>query len=647
MTAQMTDAWHPRQEDILGANVTALMNRLKVGSYDELYAFSIARPDAYWREVIDFCGIVWSRDYTDYIDVSRSEAFPKWFIGGELNWVDTILARAADPVQADRTAIIGEREDGSSASVTFGELASKVQAFAAGLAALGIRRGDRVGLLMENGIEASVSFMALAYSGAIVVPLFSGFGVDAIVSRLSACDARTLIATSGFARRGKRVDMRATVADVRRQLPGLELVICKKGPDEEAGQHGFTDWGQVLSGAGPAAPSARMSPNDPFMIIYTSGTTGKPKGAVHTHGGFPLKICHDAAIHFNIKPGDVVCWPADMGWIAGALVMCSALLRGATLVCYDGAPDFPDWSRMSRLIERYRITHYGSAPTLIRGLASNAALAMAGDTSSVRLLITAGEGIDPEHFCWFQKNFGRGVSPVINYTGGTEVSGGLLSSVIVKPISPSLFNTRSPGISVDVVDQDGTPVRNRAGELAVLKPFVGMTQSFWQDDERYLDTYWHTVPGIWIHGDLALHTDSDEFHLLGRSDDTIKLAGKRLGPAEVEEVLLELPEVGEAAAVGVSDPVKGQKLVVFIIPSSSWRGDPQQLAAAVASHVGTRLGKPFAPGKVHIVRQLPKTRSSKIMRRLIRAVYTDQPLGDLTALDNPPALDEIRAAAAS
>ena len=308
-----------------------------------------------------------------------------------------------------------------------------------------------------------------------------------------------------------------------------------------------------------------MDPNDPFMIIYTSGTTGKPKGAVHTHGGFPLKIAHDSAVHFDVKSGDVFCWPADMGWIAGTLVMASALMRGATLVCYDGAPDFPDWSRMSRLIERHRITHFGSAPTLIRGLAANERIALQGDMSTLRLLITAGEGIDPEHFGWYQRSFGSGDCPVINYTGGTEVSGALLSSVVVKPIHPSAFNTASPGVEVDVVDAEGHPLVDAVGELVVRKPFIGMTQSFWQDDERYLNTYWRTIPGVWVHGDLAMRKPGEGFYLLGRSDDTIKLAGKRLGPAEIEEVLLELPAIAEVAAIGVDDPVKGQKLVVFLV----------------------------------------------------------------------------------
>jgi acetyl-CoA synthetase len=366
---------------------------------------------------------------------------------------------------------------------------------------------------------------------------------------------------------------------------------------------------------------------------------------VHTHGSFPIKIAHDAVVHFDVDPGDVFSWPADMGWIAGTLVLSCALLRGATLVCYDGAPDFPDWSRMSRLVERHRITQFGSAPTLIRGMASHEEVATRGDVSSVRLLITAGENIDPEHFAWFQRKFGRGTQPLVNYTGGTEVSGALLASVLLRPIPASGFNTTSPGVDVDVVDPEGKPLTDAVGELAVRKPFVGMTRSFWQDDQRYLDTYWRTIPGLWVHGDLALRRADGNFFMMGRSDDTLKVAGKRLGPAEVEEVVLELPNIAEAAAIGVSDPDKGQKLVVFVVGAPGASDAAADVAQQVMRHVDQRLGRPFRPSAVHLVGQLPKTRSSKIMRRVIRSVYCDQPAGDLSSLDNPAALDEIRTAA--
>lgn len=638
MAQNGTDIWTPEAGRIERAQVQGFVRALGLADYDALYEFSIANPGAYWDAMIDQLGIRWSKRPTTYADFSRGPEFPRWFPDGELNWVDTVLAWCDEPARAPQQAIVAESEDGEVSRLTFAELGERVRRFAAGLRAAGISRGDRVGLLIENGVEATVSVLGLAYVGAIVVPLFSGFGVDAIVSRLEPSEAKALIATTGFYRRGRRVDMTGVIGEATVRLPSIEQLIwkCERG---EATPDGGRDWNDIASTADDGQASERMTPSDPFMVIYTSGTTGKPKGAVHTHGGFPLKIAHDSAIHFDVGPGDVFCWPADMGWIAGTLVLCCALLRGATLVCYDGAPDYPDWSRMASIVERYKVTHYGSAPTLIRGLAANEMLSLTPDRSSVELLITAGEGIDPDHFTWFRKRFGSDV-PLINYTGGTEVSGALLSSVVVRPIRPSGFNSGSPGVDVAVTNERGERVTEAIGELSVRAPFVGMTQSFWQDDARYLETYWSTVPGIWIHGDLATQDADGTFFMMGRSDDTLKIAGKRLGPAEVEEVVLELGAVSEAAAVGLADDVKGEKLLIFIIAPSAV--DEAELAQTITDHVGTRLGKPFRPSRVYLVSMLPKTRSSKVMRRLIKRICNDQPLGDLTALDNPAALDELR-----
>lgn len=634
-----TDTWHPSPEQIASANISALIRTLGVADYEALYRFSIEHPGDYWREINRFCGIVWAKDYTTYADFSAGREFPKWFVGGQLNWTDTIFAWAKNPKTADQPAVIAETENGDVSRVSYAQLQRQVCEFAAGLFKLGIRRGDRIGLLMEPGIEAVVSMLALAHMGAVIMPLFSGFGVDPIVTRLTSCNARGLIATSGFRRRGQRVNTADTALKVRDQI-GLEFLILKLSPGENLPDTKAIAWSAVPVKNTGLTEAARMETDEPLMVFYTSGTTGKPKGTVHTHAGFPLKIAHDSMIHFDMRPGDVFFWPADMGWLAGALIIACTLMRGATMVAYDGAPDFPDWSRMSRLIEKHKVTIFGSAPTMIRGLAAKQALATAGDLSSIRLLITAGEAIDPEHFLWYQRTFGRGIAPAINYSGGTEVSGALVSSVIIKPIAAGGFNTPTPGIDVDVVDGKGNPVVDEVGELAVREPFVGMTRSFWNDDARYLETYWQTVPGIWIHGDLATRTRNGDFFIRGRSDDTIKLAGKRLGPAEVEEVLLELPEVSEAAAIGVDDAAKGQSLVVFVIAKAAASTDPA-LPEKVAQHADSRLGRAFRPRRVHVVRELPKTRSSKVMRRLIRSVYCDLPRGDLSSLDNPSALEEI------
>jgi acetyl-CoA synthetase len=637
-----TNLWRPSEELIRNSNIAAMQRRLGAPDYDALYRVSLAEPEAYWRAVIDECRVVWRKPFERYVDLTDGVQFPKWFVGGELNWVESVLAWADDPAIGARAAVAAEREAGDIATLSYIDLRSRVRTFATGLKRLGLRRGDRVGLLMENGVEATVSFLAICYIGAVVVALFSGFGPDAIVARLTSCGARAFIATAGFRRRGKLIDTLATVEEAKAKSPDLELLIVKGG-EANLGDE-VVRWETLADGEASDLPAEQMASNDPFMVIYTSGTTGKPKGAVHVHGGFPLKVAHDSLILLDTKPGDVMLWPVDMGWVGGAMVIAAALMRGTTLVCYDSAPDFPDWSRMGAIVERHRVTHFGAAPTLIRGFAANPEAAIRADLSSIRVLVTAGEAIDPDTFIWHQTHFGRAKAPLINFTGGTEASGALLSSVIVKPISPAGFNTPAPGVEAAVIDSAGAKLIGEVGELAILRPFLGMTRSFWQDDRRYLETYWERTPGIWVHGDLAIRDPDGHFFVRGRSDDTLKLAGKRLGPAEVEDIVMETAAVAEAAAIGVDDPVKGQKLVVFVVPGALLER-PSDLERAVTAHVESRLGHAFRPARVHVVGDLPKTRTTKVMRRMIRSAYCGLALGDATALANPAALEEIRAAA--
>ncbi len=350
-TTDSQQVWQPGQRELQNAGIVQLMRALQVSSYEELMRVSIAEPERYWTVVMRECGIAWDKQPTGYADLSRGPQFPSWFPGGRLNWVNTIYAWANHPVTSRQKAVVAEREDGGVISITYAELAQRVRDFAAGLALKGVKEGDRIGLLMENGIEATVSILAIVHLGALAVPLFSGFGVDAIIARLSAAEASMVIASTGFSRRTKRVDVQGAVRDAWRQLPLVKHVIWKRASGDVSQDARDLDWQETaVLAQGKGTEAVSVTPDTPFMVIYTSGTTGKPKGVVHTHGSFPIKIAHDALIHFDVKPGDVYCWPADMGWIAGTLVLGCALLRGATLVCYDGAPDYPDWSRMSRIV---------------------------------------------------------------------------------------------------------------------------------------------------------------------------------------------------------------------------------------------------------------------------------------------------------
>ena len=634
--------WQPTDQVRQDSVALRMMREAGYESFDDFYAFSVENPEQYWALVNRYFGVVWDQPYEQFCDLSDGIECPKWFVGGKLNWVNTVLKWSKSPTDANRVAIHALSEIGQPRSVTYAELAVLVRKCAKGLKALGVNKGDRVGLLMDNGIEANVTFMAISYIGAIAVPLFTGFGADAIVARLGSCEAKFLVATTGFRRRGKFVDARKAIDQALVELPMIQEVIWK---ETEPGQLKTDDraWDTLISFGEIETPAESMSPEDLFMIVYTSGTTGKPKGPVHRHGGFPLRIINDSAINFNMSNESVYMWNADMGWIAGVIVSLGGLLHGATMVLYDGAPDYPDWSRLSSLIQTYKITNFGASPTLIRGMASNSEQALSGDLSSLKLLITAGEAIDPEHFYWFQEHVGGGRCPLINYTGGTEISGGLIGSVSIKPIAPGSFNALCMSIEVEISDGDGNPVVDQIGELTITKPFIGMTTTFFNDHERYLESYWRSIPGRWVHGDLVLKTSDGFYYSRGRSDDTIKVAGKRLGPAEIEEILIDLPEIVDVAAVGVPDPEKGQKLIVFYTKPVHLEVDVNKFSETIRSRVEQRMGKPFRPSEVYEVEALPKTRSQKIMRRIVRNIYTGDKVGDLSALDNPHAVEGLKA----
>lgn len=625
--------WLPPADWRASTLVGELCQRVGAGTFQELRAMSLERPPEYWQSVMAHIGFRWRETPSALVDLSEGPAFPRWFPGGRLNWLDNVLAQADGP-QALQSAVITESEGGGVTTLSYAALANEVRQLAAGLAKLGVARGDRVGLMMTMGGVSVSAFLGIAAIGAIAVPLFTGFGADAAASRLDLAGAGWLLATRSFQRRNRRIDLAATLHEVQQRVPGLQVLVHGEPIDAE----GFHEWSRSRE-APPLETLPSLDANHPFMIVFTSGTTGQPKGTVHTHGGFPLKILHDVAYHFELRSGDRWLWPSDMGWIVGPITTVGALCRGASLVCYDGAPDWPRAGRLAEIVDHHRVTHFGASPTLIRSLAAMPDAIGPAVLDSLRVLMVAGEVIDPDHFEWFFQAWGRGLLPVINYSGGTEASGGLVANVLALPIASCAFNTVSPGVDLYAADEAGHRLRGTLGELVIAAPFIGMTAGFWQDKDRYLDTYWRERPGLWTHGDLLLEQEDGQLFILGRSDDTLKIAGKRVGPAEVEAIVLELPIVQEAAAVAVPHSVKGEQLVVCVVP----RGDPPpSLAVTVASRIETALGKPFRPAVVHLVEALPRTRNGKVMRRVVRNLLRGLPLGDLSSLENPASVEAIQ-----
>ncbi len=641
----MKPVWYPSEAYTRNSHLEKLFARLGVADYDALYRLSVEDPARFWQATLEEIGIEWFEPYRDFVDLSRGPAWPEWFVGGRLNLAHIAVGQHARGPLAQQLATVWEGEDGRVARLTYRELAAQVDRAAGALRLLGVEKGDRVGLFLPMIPETPVAALAVAKIGAILVPIFSGYGAEAAATRLADAGAKLLVTADGFFRRGRPVAMKP-VADEAARLAGTPktLVVKRLGIEVpfEAGRDHW--WHEALESALPETDAEPMASMDPFMLIYTSGTTGRPKGTVHYHAGFPLKAAQDMAHLFDLRRGEVMFWFTDLGWMMGPWAIFGSLILGATVFLYEGAPDYPGPDRIWAMVERHGITHLGISPTLVRALMPHGTAPIeAHDLGSLRILGSTGEPWNPEPYLWFFQNVGKGKAPIINYSGGTEVSGGILGNVVFRPIKPTGFNTPAPGIKAAVLDDQGHPVVGQVGELAVLAPWPGMTKGFWKDPERYQKTYWNRFPGVWVHGDWAMVDEEGHWFILGRSDDTLKIAGKRVGPAEIESAAVAHPAVKEAGAIGVPHPVKGEVPVVFVVLNPGFEPSPE-LEQAIAQKVAEVLGKPLAPDRVVFVPDLPKTRNAKVMRRLIKAAYLGQEIGDTSALENPEALEAIQAA---
>jgi acetyl-CoA synthetase len=634
-------AWRPSADYVNRSRLKAFIDLHGLRSYDELLARSIADPEWFWRAVLDDLGIEFYEPYTRILDTSRGIPWTRWCVGGRMNIVHNCLDRWMGTPAADRHAFRWETEDGEAGHLTYAELRQRVSQCAAGLEAIGVHKGDRVALFMPMCPELIISFFAVIRLGAIVLPLFSGYGADAVATRLRDSEATTLVTADGFLRRGQPVRMKPIADEAVAAAPSVLRVVVVPRLHIDTPAHARDVLFADVMGRGAERANEPTDAEDPLMLIYTSGTTGRPKGAVHTHCGFPIKTAQDMLHCFDVQPGETMYWVSDIGWMMGPWEIFGMTLLGGTFVIYDGALDFPGPDRLWSLVERHRVNILGVSPTLVRSLMRHGdGPVRSHDLASLRILGSTGEPWNPEPWRWLFDVAGGSRLPIINYSGGTEVSGGLVGGNVLTPLKPAAFSGPPPGIAADVVDDQGRSVRNQVGELVVRAPWIGMTRGFWKDDRRYEETYWSRFSNVWVHGDWAEIDEDGLWYILGRSDDTIKIAGKRVGPAEVESVLVEHPAVLEAAAIGIPDELKGQSLACFCVLRPGSLPSPA-LADALKAFVAERLGKPLKPERVQFVSDLPKTRNAKVMRRVIRSAYLGEPAGDLSSLENPAAVAEI------
>jgi acetyl-CoA synthetase len=615
--------WFPG--DIADTNVGRFMVAQNCDDFTLLREKSIEEPQWFWNEIVGWLDIKFRTPYTEVVNTDNGIAWATWFTGAQLNAVDTLFSG-----EAERTAIVWEGEHGEVREWSQEQLIRAASGVAHALRAAGVGKGDAVGVFMPMLPETVAGLLGVMAVGAVFLPLFSGYGAAAVATRLQDAEAKALLTARSASRRGKTIDMISVAQDAVAQCPTVTTVLC-------VGQN----WPEPTD---EPIDAVAVDSEHPLFIAYTSGTTGRPKGTVATHAGFLTKVAEEVAFQFDVRSDDRLFWFTDMGWIMGPWEVIGTLANRATLVLYEGAPDWPDVDRLWSFLERHKVTVLGISPTLIRSLMTHGDEAVTKhDLSSLRILGSTGEPWNESPWQWYFDVVGGGRCPVINISGGTEVGACFLSPHPVHPIKPMSLGGPCLGMAVDVFDDDGKPLRRAVGELVCTKPWPGMTRGIYKDPQRYLDTYWSRWPDVWVHGDWASIDDEGDWFLHGRSDDTIKVAGKRLGPAEVESVLVTHDAVVEAAAVGIPDEVKGEALWCFVVlgPDAS---PTEELRAELKKLVADALGKSFAPSAVKFTQALPKTRNAKVLRRAVRGVVTGVDVGDLSSLEDPATIEAVRGA---
>ena len=629
-------SWVPTPQQLEAANVSRLAGSLGCADFTELHRVSIDEPDRFWRAIAADLEIPLSRGWDAVLDESRGIEWTTWFVGARLNIADACVHRWARE-RPDEEAASWAPEEGDRQSLSWAELSHEVRRLAEALQALGVEEGDAVGIFLPMAPEAAIASHACAHIGAVQVPIFSGFAGPAVSSRLADARAKAVLTADASYRRGRLVPMKEALDEALANAPTVEHVIVWRRAGVDCPMTDGRDvwWDEVVADQPGQLDAVQVESETPYLIAYTSGTTGRPKGALHVQGGFLLSIARETAYQADLKPGDRVLFATDMGWIMGPWTVVGGMACGATIVFMEGAPDTPP-DRVWTIVETEGVTMLGVSPTLVRALIPYGN--PESDLSSLRAVVTTGEPWNRGPYDWLDEHVcGAGRIPIVNCSGGTEVGACFLSVTMMNATKPCSVGFPALAEDMDVFDDSGQSVRGEVGELVCKRAWPGMTRGIWGDPERYLETYWRRFPGVWTHGDWASVDEDGYWFLHGRSDDTLNIAGKRIGPAELESAAVDHSAVAEAAAIGVPHEVKGEVAWLYCVLAPG----AETTEAEVKEAVSHELGKAFSPDRVIFVTALPKTRSAKIVRRAVRARALGQDPGDLSTLENPEALEEI------
>lgn len=642
----MSIVWRPTSRYVDNSNMMRFMRKYGIQTLEDLTKRSTDQIEWFWDAASEDLNIEWFTPYERVLDTSKGIEWARWFIGGKLNIAHNCVDRHAKS-RRDKTAVIWQGEDGQVKKLSYGNLFEEINRFANGLKSLGVGKGDAVGLYLPMCPQVPISMLGAFKVGAICVPIFSGFGASAVASRLNDVQAKILVTADGTLRKGKSLNVKTEADSTANMAKSIEhVVVCKRlGIEVPWSTQRDTWWDDLVNDQPKECRTAHLDSEDVCLVLYSSGTTGRPKGTVHTHAGALFECAKDVGYHFDTKDDDVFFWVTDIGWMMGPWMIIGAMNFGSTVVLYEGAFDYQQPDRLWKIIEDFKVSIFGISPTLIRLLMRYGDQHLMGhDLTGLRILGSTGEPWDPESWTWFFEKVGGSRLPIINISGGTELIGPNVSPSPLSPLKPCTVGGPGLGMDVDIFNEEGKPVRGGVGYLVMKKPCPSMTKGFWKDPDRYIETYWSKWPSVWNHADWALVDSEGFWFVLGRADDTIKVSGRRVGPGEVESALMEHPSVSEAAAVGVPDELKGEEVTCFVVLRPGAEAS-EALKDALRDQVARVMGKTFRPKDIRFVRQLPKTRSGKVVRRMIKLrLLGKTDLGDLSTLDNPEALDEIEKA---
>ncbi len=627
--------WQPSKEQIENSKLTKFIQHCKLNNYDELEKKSFSDPGWLWDNVIKFSDLKFYKSYSKISDESKGIPWTRWCVGGKTNIVLNCIDRHKDKEFFKNPFIFAEREDGKESSITYEEFDKQISKVGNTLKVNGFKKGDVIALYMPQFIETYIAYFAILKIGCVVLPLFSGYGSKAVIERLNIAKAKGIFTVEKTFRKAKEIRMFDQIKSELDQVISLEKIFLL---GKEKGKKIF-NW-ENFQNVSDNLKTEETDAEDPAIIHFTSGTTGKPKGCVYTHIGLVAKMSFDEGVLADFKQTDIHLCMADMGWMVGSKSATIASAHGAQMVIAEGVPDFPDEVRFWKLIEKYKVSWTELSPALIRAqMIKDEKLFKDLDLSSLRMICTGGEPWTEKPWKWLFQVIGKSKVPIMNSAGGTEVSGSILHCCLHRPFKVGSFNAPIPGMSADILNLDGQKVStNEMGELVMRKSSIGLTKSLWKDDKRYIDNYWSVIKDYWVHGDLASRDADGHWYLHGRSDDTIKVSGKRIGPSELESVIVKSGKAKEVAAVGIPDVNKGSKIILSIVPAEN----NDQKESFFEDLVIKDLGKSFKPDKVIFVKDLPKTRNMKIMRRVIKSCLSNQDPGDLSTLLNPESVEEIR-----